>query len=83
MANNERRVGARTQAVPRLPSPFCCFLFAALFLFPFASQAEPDKDMSGLIGKLEGIIGTNNAKVAATNEASLLIPPLPEIPPTP
>jgi len=81
MTNDECRMDARTQLV-RWRQSIRHSLFVILFLLPLALHAAPDKEMSGLLGKLEEVLSGNSTNVLSTNQTSLLLPPLPEIPPT-
>lgn len=70
-------------AIPKVALCLAFWLCIACFMLPSTMRAEADPDMANLIGKLQDMMATNIAKAAGTNEAALLAPPLPEIPPTP
>lgn len=81
MSNDECRMDARNQPV-RWRQSICHLLFVIFFLTAITLHAEPDKEMSSLLGKLEELFSANSTNIVSTNQASLLTPPLPEIPPT-
>ena len=60
----------------------CHLLFIIALLLPVTLCAAADEDMATLIGKLQEMMATNAFHAASTNDGAMLVPPLPEIPPT-